>query len=133
MKKNLVGMVYSYLVCFVCVCVLISFVISGLYGIFKIVSPETTLSKRERNKIATVERYKKSFWRSRKSSEGKGGSVLSDKEIKIKWEEEKKAVLIDEKQEGIASIINMFITLIVCTPVYFIHTRLAKKFGEKEV
>lgn len=132
MKKNLVGMIYAYLVCFVSVCVLLGCIISGLYGIFKIMSPETTLSKRERDKILTVERFKLSSEKSGRVSKGEKKIILSDEEIKVKYEEEKKAVLIAEKREGIQSIVYMFISIIVCIPLYFNHIKLAKKFGEKE-
>ncbi|PKM92919.1 MAG: hypothetical protein CVU80_00870 [Elusimicrobia bacterium HGW-Elusimicrobia-4] len=133
MRKNLVGMIYAYLVCFVSVCVLLGCIISGLYGIFKIMSPETTLSRRERDKILTVEKFKLSLEKSNKVSKSEKKIILSDEEIKVKYEEEKKAVLIAEKQEGIQSIIYMIISIIVCIPLYFIHIKFANKFGEKEV
>ena len=136
MRKNLDGISYAYLVCFVSVCILLGCIISGLYGIFKIMSPETTLSRRARDKILTIERYKLSLEKSNKVSKSEKKTILTDEEIKTKYEEyeeEKKEVLTTEKHEGIQNIIYMIISMIVCVPLYIVHSKLAKKFGEKEV
>lgn len=135
MRKNLIGMIYAYLVCFACIGVLIGFTISGLYGILKIISPKITISSYEREKISSIEKYKDSemFLNYCKKCEKKiKPEEFSSEEIRIKWEEYKKVVLTAEKHEGTQNIIYMIISMIVCVPLYLVHIKLAKKFGEKE-
>jgi hypothetical protein len=129
MKKNLIGMIYAYVVSLICVCLLIVFLGKGLYGLVQIFFPDVTLASWEWKRVATLESYKNDVENPKIQCEQGYRDVnvrrvkYTDKEWNEKWENEKKVLILGEKRIGRESIIYMIIYMIISIPIYIVQDR----------
>ncbi len=126
MKKEIAKQIYAYCVCAITMVVGVIFVANGIYGIVKIAAPELTISQYTWRDIATFQSFKTEWEKSRESLE------LTDEELMVRWEDKRKVALMGEKREGAQNLINMLIALVIITPAFLIHWRLARSRKEEE-
>ena len=125
MKKGLAKQIYAHVVCIICVGVGIGFLCSGIYGIFKIVSPGFTMHKQKWETVATFQSFKTDWEKT------EGASQLTDEELRVRWQDKKEIAVMGEKREGGQNLINTLIYFVIAIPIFLIHWRLAKKTGDE--
>ena len=124
MKRTLIKQIYIYLICAICTCVGIIFMIRGIFGIARITVPKFTIPKNEWKRITSFEIYKENRYKEIKELE------LSEKVLRKNWENEKLLTLEGEKRRGFLDIVHMITGLIITIPLFIIHWKMLKKIDE---
>jgi hypothetical protein len=125
MKRHIARQIYAYTVCVISLIVGVVYIATGIYGIVRIAAPEFTVSQREWKTIATFQSFKTDWERSEKSS------VLTDEELRVRWQDRRDVTLMGEKREGAQNLVNMLIALVIIAPVFLLHWRLARTQREE--
>ena len=137
--------IYALLVCFVTIiCITISTGMA-LYELVKVVNPELTLSPYRYQHLQSNESYGRMTYpagriqaingaqiamlaNGRMKVPGEAAPQLSDEEITRIREKELQNLYSSERREATASLIRLFIVLIVSCPLFYIHWRLAQRY-----
>jgi hypothetical protein len=110
---------YALAVCFTAViCLIISIGIAG-YSIVSIANPELTMSSREYNKYQTND----SFWKSEHSVKD---ARSTEEEITNKRQEAQQVALKAEKRQGMQSLIQTMMFVMIGSVTLLIHWKIAK-------
>ncbi|MCK4422179.1 hypothetical protein KAW18_16015 [candidate division WOR-3 bacterium] len=125
MKKEFAKQIYSYVVCVICVATGIIYLCVGIYGVVKIASPEFTMQQWEWEQIATFQSFKTDWEKT------EGSPVLTDEELRIRWQDKREIAIMGEKRSGMQNLINMLICFVVIIPLFIIHWRLGRKLREE--
>ncbi len=121
--------IYALAVCFVSIVCITITTGMGLYSVVQIVVPSLSVSP-----------YQQTFYQGRHAAipqfpqganiKMEAGGYLPDEaptkeELELERKAQYKQLLENESQEGTRSLIRLFIVLIVTTPLFFFHWRLA--------
>ena len=137
--------IYALLVCFVTIiCITISTGMA-LYELVKVVNPELTLIPYQYQHLQSNERYGRMQYpasrihaingaqitmlaNGRMKAPGDAAPRLSDEEITRIREREFQTLISNERKQATASLIRLFIVLLVSCPLFYIHWRLAQRY-----
>jgi hypothetical protein len=125
MKKGLIKKIYAYTACVICLVAGIIFLCVAIYGTIRIAAPGFTLSRWEWEKVATFQSFKTDWEKT------EGALQLPDDELRIRWEDKREVAIAKERREGWQNLIQNLICLLVVTPLFIIHWRLARRMPDE--
>jgi len=127
-KKNLIFQIYLYLVCYTAIIAITISLITGIFAIIRLFSPEFTMNSYQWKSFQSFELYKKDFL----SRGGSASKEISDEELKRLYEKEKDFILKIQKREAFKSIIRSFLIILIFSLIFFFHWRIAKKITKED-
>lgn len=131
--------IYALLVCFVCmVCITIS---TGLvlYQVVKIIDPTLTMSSYQYRYLASNENYREmarpvvavtGYRQSTVVDTSEEIAELTDDEVEQRREQGMQDLIEGERSNARASLVSLIIMLLVASPVFYIHWRIAQRNAE---
>ena len=135
--KPWIATIYFYLISAVCIITLIVALVGGLMAVYSLIDPESNLDKYEWKTYADIDEFRraeanqevtrpKSAVMAPTDSAGKP-VVYSDEEWQRRWNSHRATTIQAEKMGARRNLVNQFIIVIVCLPIFLIHWRFARK------
>jgi len=118
--------------------IIVGFSISGLWGLMRIIIPDSTLSGYDWRRVSTLDRYLEAEYRQEngryyrligfepKSDTAKTGG-LSQEQVEEKWKKAQADTLYEERRGGLQQILFWFVAVVICLPLYIYHHKAVKK------
>jgi hypothetical protein len=127
--------VYALLVCFFSIICLTISTGMGLYELVKIADPELTLSPYRYQHLESDASYRRLNYPAgvinpaypSMPKHDESISKMTAEKIAEAREKERDNLIAAERKQAIASLIRLFIVIIVTSPVFYIHWRIAGK------
>jgi hypothetical protein len=126
------ALLYYQLASVILLLVLVSFSISGLWGLVKIGLPKLT-EEYEWKRVATFDRFAEDKYQEKnglfypKFSKEDSSAAITREQVEAKWKSAQVTVLDDERREGLRMIMLWFVVVLVCLPLYLYHHKAVKK------
>ena|GEM_PF-2781806 len=147
-RKNTIGQIYAYVVCFALTMGLVIMTFAGLSGLFKIILPDYTMNKHDYTNYQRLIRQEASV-----DSESDSRSDISESAVAVQDSaagdiRTRSAIGLDQvtssarvtsaetleahRRQGVSALIEMAIALLICLPLFWVHFQWAKKLARQE-